>query len=97
MRGSPSSIATRSETIAKGDAPTMNPREVPRVSPYHCCFPDNLGAKPLSFAGDGTLPSEVWPYQILFMTSAWRLSRQVLFGPLAPALLHNNGLSRVGS
>src|SRR5215472_458112 len=68
-------------------------RIVPRVSPHHSCPVASVGPGELSVAGSGTVPSGVWPYQILLMACAWARVTQLL----APPSLVPTGQSTVGS
>src|SRR5690349_18436775 len=77
-------------------------RDVPLVCPHQRGVP--LGsaavlavAQPLSAAGDGTLPSDVMPYQILFSAPAWAALTQAGVALVPPADAHSTLTSMVGS
>ena len=48
--------------------PEMELVLAPRAKPYQRWLPEGEMPQPLSLAGEGTLPSAVMPYQILFIT-----------------------------
>src|SRR5690242_15091766 len=65
------SIARASlSSCAPNGALPADPSVAPRACPYQRCLPFRETDQPLSTAGDGTLPSDVWPYQIMFWTCA---------------------------
>jgi hypothetical protein len=96
------SSATMSDEIGNGVAPARPSMLVPRVKPYHFWFDAGVMPVPLSMAGSGTLPSGVWPYQILFIALAcarFTQSAEVL-APVTPLPAwpgHSTAASLVGS